>query len=134
MYVPARGQWFLRSQNSDGPCWDLDDRFVIWLAIRDFLRRTAAAHPRDYALNARLGSASTVQAIEFLARQDLVGEEEDLEPGALAEHDRQLALMLAELRKGRASPAALASPPVAAPSTSPAATAAAPVTPPRRRK
>jgi hypothetical protein len=121
MYVPARGQWFLRREGSDGPYWEHDDRLVVWLAIRDYLRRTAAAHPRDFALSARLGSAATVQAVEFLARADLVGEEDDLEPGALAEHDRQLALMLAAIRKSRAAPAAPASPPVAAPNASPAA-------------
>jgi hypothetical protein len=138
MYVPSRGQWFLRELDDAGaPYWAPDNRLMVWIHIRDFLRRTAAAHPRDFRLNARLGSAATVQAIELLARSDLADDEEALEPGRLAKVEEQTALMLAELRKGRASPAAPAAP-VADPSTAPvAAPDASPVAAPawhRRQK
>jgi hypothetical protein len=132
MYVPSRGQWFLRQQNGNGPYWAPDDSLTVLRCIRDYQRRTAAAHPRDYELNRRLGSAATVQAIEFLARADLVDDESALEPGALAKSEEAGALMLAELRKGRA-PTTPASP-VAQTRTAPAAAAAVPVTPPWRRK
>jgi hypothetical protein len=117
LYVASRGQWFLRQLDATGePYWAPDSRLIVWAAIRDFLRRTAAEHPRDGGLSRRLGSAETVKAVEFLARSDLVGDEEDLAPGALAEHDRQLALMLAEFRKGRQpAPAAPVAPVAKAP-------------------
>ena len=120
LYVPARNQWFTRQTDGDGaPFWAPDDRLRILRCIRQYLRRTAAAHSRDYALNRRLGSAETVKAIEFLARADLADDEEALEPGRLAKSEEAGRLLLAEIRKGRA-PAAPASP-VAAPDASPAA-------------
>jgi hypothetical protein len=132
LYVPSRNQWFWRLLDGDGaPYWAPDDCLMVWRFIRDYLRRTAAEHPRDYELNRRLGSAATVQAIELLARSDLADDESALEPGRLAKSEEVGALMLAEIRKGRAAPAAPASPPVAEPIQ---CTPAAPAAPKARRR
>jgi hypothetical protein len=132
MYVPSRGQWFTRQLDSDGaPFWSPDDRLKVLQLIRDYLRRIAAGHPRDYALNVRLGSAETVKAIEYLARSDLADDESALEPGRLAKSEEAGRLFLAEIRKGRA-PATPA--PVADRHTEPTTPAATPVTPQWGRK
>jgi hypothetical protein len=137
MYVPSRGQWFTRELDATGePYWAPDSRLIVWVAIRDFLRRTAAEHPRDGGLSRRLGSAETVKAVEFLARSDLAGEEDDLAPGALAEAEEQAVLMLAEFRKGR-QPSQVATAAAAAPPAAPVAKAPPAKRPhvrPQRRK
>jgi hypothetical protein len=82
IYISTRGGWFVRDVDADGKTvWRHDYRLRVWIAIRGFLSRVAAGHP-NANLSQRLGSAETIKAVEFLARQDLASSEEDLAPGA----------------------------------------------------
>jgi hypothetical protein len=122
LYVSSRGGWFVSKFDdaADKEVWVRDDTLRIWASIRYFLRRMAAAHP-NANLYQRLGSAETIKAVEFLARQDLAGSEADLAAdGELAE-----ALMRAAGGTKQAAPAAPASVAPGAPGT--------PSTPPWRR-
>jgi hypothetical protein len=54
----------------------------VWWHLRAFLKRVAAERQSNDGLARGLLSAERIRDVEFLARQDLAGSEEDLEPGA----------------------------------------------------
>jgi hypothetical protein len=101
LYVSSRGGWFVRKfDDATGKrVWAPDDTLRVWVYIRDFLRRVVSGRQQNDGLARGLLSAERIQAVEFLARSDLTGDEESLAPGALA----VLEVMLAELHRGRAS-------------------------------
>jgi hypothetical protein len=84
LYVSSRAGWFVRKfDDATGKrVWAPDDTLRVWVYIRDFLRRVGSERQQNDGLARGLLSAERIQAVEFLARIDLAGDEESLAPGA----------------------------------------------------
>jgi hypothetical protein len=97
LYHTERRRWYRRDYSETGePQWRPDTTLEIESAIRAFLRETAEAlAPRVSGIRMRLGSAAILLGVKRLVQSELAGDDDDLDPGALARQDAFLAAMRA---------------------------------------
>jgi hypothetical protein len=107
LYHTEQRRWYRRGYSETGePQWQLDTALEIESAIRAFLRETAEAlAPRVSGIRMRLGSAATLLGVKRLVQSELAGDDDDLEPGALARQDAFFAALRAPASRPQAQPA-----------------------------